>query len=389
MLPGKGSDRGKRLTQSRKKTVFLLGSYAPSLVKFRGALIGALVARGHEVIAAAPDIDNAVAGELEALGARPLSIPMQRTGTNPLRDLSLLSRLTRILRETGPDIFVPYTVKPVVWGSLAAHRTGIPLIAPMITGLGYAFAPPSSSKQAIVQKALIRLYRAAITKAHVIFFQNPDDVATLRAYDLLPSHLAPTMINGSGVDLEFYAPAPLPEAPHLLMIARLIGAKGVREYADAAGIVRKTHPDTGFSLVGWIDDGPDAIAQGELDQWIAQGIDYRGVLNDVRPAIAGSSIYVLPSYREGTPRSVLEAMAMGRPVITTDAPGCRETVEEGVNGCLVPPRNGPELARAMIRLIEDPQLRRSMGRQSRRIAEDKFDVHKVNETILRALGLVH
>ena len=196
------------------------------------------------------------------------------------------------------------------------------------------------------------------------------------------------VVNGSGIDLAEYAVAPVPAAPRFLLIARLLGDKGVREYAEAARRLRRQHPQARFSLVGWIDDSPDAIAQRELDGWVAEGaLEFLGRLADVRPAIAAASVYVLPSYHEGTPRTVLEAMAMGRAIITTDAPGCRETVMEGNNGLLIPVRSVPALVEAMERFIAEPGLAERMGRRSRQVAEAKYDVRKVNAVMLREMGI--
>jgi glycosyltransferase involved in cell wall biosynthesis len=173
-----------------------------------------------------------------------------------------------------------------------------------------------------------------------------------------------------------------------LLIARLLGDKGIREYAQAAQRIRAIHQDVRFSLVGWIDENPDAITQAELDAWTVAGdLVYLGRLEDIRPAIAACSVYVLPSYREGTPRTVLEAMAMGRPIITTDAPGCRETVIDGDNGFLVPVRSVDALVEAMQRFVQDPGLAARMGQRSRQLAEEKYDVHKVNAVMLKEMGL--
>jgi glycosyltransferase involved in cell wall biosynthesis len=200
-------------------------------------------------------------------------------------------------------------------------------------------------------------------------------------------------VNGSGVDISEYAVAPLPtmgDVPtaRFLLIARLLGDKGIREYAQAAAIVKAKYPQVQFDLVGWIDDNPNAIQQHELDSWVNEGVfNFLGRLADVQPAIAACSVYVLPSYREGTPRTVLEAMAMGRPIITTDAPGCRETVIDGYNGYLVPVKAVEELASAMEKFILNPELIVSMGAASRTLAEKKFDVHSVNQAMLQAMGL--
>ena len=222
-----------------------------------------------------------------------------------------------------------------------------------------------------------------------MIFQNPDDQTLFRQLGLLQPGKPTLVVNGSGIDLASYTVAQLPSGPmHFLLIARLLGDKGLREYALAAQCIKAIHPDVQFSVVGWIDENPNAINQIELDAWVKAGtFNYLGRLQDVRPAIAQCSVYVLPSYREGTPRSVLEAMAMGRPIITTDAPGCRETVVEGVNGFLVPVQSADALVQAMLRFVNDPALASRMGLRSRQLAEDKYDVHKVNAEMLQAMGL--
>jgi glycosyltransferase involved in cell wall biosynthesis len=197
------------------------------------------------------------------------------------------------------------------------------------------------------------------------------------------------VVNGSGVDLAHFSPSPLPSGPiRFVMVARLLSAKGIREYAAAASVVRQKHPDVEFDLVGGTDTNPDSISASELEGWTrARILNWLGQIPDVRPAIARSHVYVLPSYGEGTPRSTLEAMAMGRPIITADAPGCRETVKHGVNGFLVPPRSIDALAHAMARFIDQPALIQSMGAQSRILAVQKYDVHEVNALMLREMEL--
>jgi glycosyltransferase involved in cell wall biosynthesis len=258
----------------------------------------------------------------------------------------------------------------------------------LVTGLGYAFTGEASGKRGLLRKLIQKLYRFGLSKGHKVFFQNPDDQALFRQLDLLPVDIPSCVVNGSGVDVADYSVAPLRDEPSFLLIARLLGDKGVREYANAARKVKLQHPQVSFKLVGWIDDNPDAIGQHELDEWVNSGtLEFLGKLTDVRPAIAGSNVYVLPSYREGTPRTVLEAMAMGRPVITTDAPGCRETVVDGDNGFLVSVQSVDELVSAIIRFIEEPELTARMGQRSRQIAEETYDVHKVNEFMLSEMGI--
>lgn len=371
-------------------TFLLVASFPDSLIKFRGPLLRALLAKGLEVHVAAPDLSGAeeVRGELVALGITLHEIGLRRTGTDPVADLGTVVELWRLMRRIRPDYVLGYTIKPVIYGSLAAWLAGVPNRFSLVTGLGYAFTGEASGKRGMLRKLIQRLYRFGLSKNHKVFFQNPDDQALFRQLDLLPTDIPSCVVNGSGVDVDDYSVVPLPENTSFLLIARLLGDKGVREYAKAAKKVRQAYPQVSFKLVGWIDDNPDAIGEHELDEWVSSGtLEFLGKLADVRLAIAGSNVYVLPSYREGTPRTVLEAMAMGRPVITTDAPGCRETVVDGDNGFLVPVQAVDELASAMVQFIEEPQLAARMGERSRLIAEEKYDVHKVNEMMLSGMGI--
>ncbi|MBY6192898.1 glycosyltransferase family 4 protein [Marinobacter hydrocarbonoclasticus] len=372
------------------KTFLLIASFPDSLIKFRGPLLRALVAKGLDVHVAAPDLADVpdIRTELEALGITLHEIGLKRTGTNPVADLATVAELWRLMRRIRADYVLGYTIKPVIYGSLAAWLAGLPNRFALVTGLGYAFTGEASGKRGLLRKLIQRLYRFGLSKSRKVFFQNPDDEALFRQLKLLPADIPSCVVNGSGVDVADYALAPLLEKPSFLLIARLLGDKGVREYAQAARKVKTQYPDAVFRLVGWIDDNPDAISQQELDEWVNTGIvEFLGKLADVRPAIADCNVYVLPSYREGTPRTVLEAMAMGRPVITTDAPGCRETVTDGDNGFLVPLKAVDELAAAMIRFIENPKLVGKMGQRSRQVAEQKYDVHRVNEFMLAEMGI--
>ncbi len=367
--------------------VVVLGSLALSLINFRGPLIAELVSRGHRVFALAPDIDESVAAQVRALGAEPVSIRLGRTSLNPFGAMATLRDLTRTLRAIGPDIVFAYTNKPIILGAAAARAAGVPRFVCLVTGLGYAFTGGREPKRLLSRAIGKHMYKRAFRRSVFAVFQNPDDQGEFRRLGLLPPALPTMLINGSGVDVDHFSLAPLPADPSFLLIARLLKDKGIREFAQAAARLRAERPGVRISVVGFLDTSPDGIGQAGLDELIAAGIDYRGLQLDVRPAIAEHSVYVLPSYREGTPRSVLEAMAMGRPVITTDAPGCRETVVDGVNGLLVPVKDWEALYRAMLRFVDEPELIAPMGAQSRRIAEEKFDVRKVNATLLAAAGL--
>ncbi len=368
--------------------VLVLASHAPSLVNFRGPLIAEMVRRGWRVTAAAPDFDDSTRAGVTALGARPVEVPMARTGMNPLSDLAYRDSLIALFRKEQPDVLLAYTIKPVIWGLLAARAGGVPRAVALITGLGYAFTDGTGGglKRMLAGVVASALYRLALGRADRVLFQNPDDRDLFLGRGLVRDRGQITVVDGSGVDLSHYTQAPLPEAPVFLMIGRLLGAKGVREYATAALALKARYPEARFQLVGWRDPGPDTVGEEELQSWIAGGIEHLGRLEDVRPALAAARIYVLPSYREGTPRSVLEAMAMGRPVITTDAPGCRETVVDGENGLLVPPRDAAALERAMESLILDPARAAAMGQASLERVRARYDVHRVNAQVLAAVA---
>lgn len=370
-----------------KKKVLVVGSFAPSLIRFRGPLIEAIVAKGHSVVAAAPGIDAAMAEELRGVGASAREIPLRNVSLSPFAMLKSLRAMRRLIRDERPDVIIAYTIKPVIVAALAGTAERVPSLVSLITGAGYAFTGGRELKRIVSRMAASWLYRVALKRSHVIVFQNPDDEALFRRLRLVPRDRETVIVNGSGVDIEHFSPAPLPEGPSFLMIARLLKDKGIREFAEAAKRLKTLHPDVPISLVGDFDPSPDSLGREELAQLVASGIDYKGHLDDVRPAIAECSVYVLPSYREGTPRSVLEAMAMGRAIVTTDAPGCRETVREGENGFLVRPRDADSLLEGMKRFIDDPGLATVMGGASRRIAEAKYDVRKVNAELLRHAGL--
>ena len=370
------------------RRVMILGSYAPSLLNFRGPLIAALCARGHRVLAAAPDIGEATASGLRAIGAEPLSLRLSNVSLSPLSMLKSLRDVRRLLRAHRPDLLISYTIKPVILGAMAGRALGVPRIVSLITGLGFAFTDEGGGPgRRFVRFVASRLYRMALARSDMILFQNRDDQALFRELGLLPADRPTAVIDGSGVDIDLFAEAPLPAGPAFLMIARLLRDKGIREFAAAAKRLRRTHPEVPIALVGYLDPSPDSLTEAELAELVACGIEFHGKLDDVRPAISDCSVYVLPSYREGTPRSVLEAMAMGRAIITTNAPGCRETVVDGVNGLLVPVRDADTLYSAMERFVLDPEMAPRMGAESRKLAERRYDARKVSADIIRHSGL--
>nr|WP_231373452.1 glycosyltransferase family 4 protein [Thioalkalivibrio sp. ALE19] len=368
--------------------LLIVAGNARSLIANRGALIREVTSGGLTVGAAVPEKDYLP--EVEELGIEIHKFPMARTSLNPFADLRTVRALRRIMRATQPEAVFGYTVKPVVYGALAARLAGVKRFYAMITGLGHAFTT-FSPKTRVIRAISTRLYRYGVARSSRVFFQNPDDREEFIQRRILRDPERAVLVNGSGVDTERFAPHELPEGPPVfLFIGRLLTEKGVAEFVEAARHVHARWPGARFVAVGPHDpDLPHAVDAAEVERWKAEGVvEFVGGVKDVRGWLAASSVFVLPSYREGTPRSVLEAMSIGRPIITTDAPGCRETVEHGRNGFLVPPRDSSSLAREMEEFLEKPDLIGRMGAASRELAEDKYDVRKVNQKILRAMELV-
>jgi glycosyltransferase involved in cell wall biosynthesis len=373
--------------------ILIVASFSPSLRNFRGPLIKAWLRAGHEVHAAAPDLlCNCPTREwLEIHDVICHDIPLARVGMNPLVDLYTLIALKQLMRQIAPDVFLGYTAKPVVWGLIAARFIRVRHRVALITGLGYFFTKNPGRSPGFSRILLCYLYRLALRFATLVFFQNQDDFADFRRIGLLPNGIATSVVAGSGIDLAHFSVRPLTPGPvKFLLIARLLASKGIREYIAAAKMIRRIYSEAEFHLVGGLDaQNPAAIPESEiLAAHAASEVIWHGHLDDVRPILSQVSCYVLPSYREGTPRTVLEAMATGRPIITTDAPGCRETVIDGVNGFLVPPCSIEALAAAMFRWIELPESdRQRMANASTQLAYERFDVHKVNAQMLAAMGL--
>lgn len=368
--------------------VLVLGGISASLISFRGPMLKEMVGHGHEVFACASSASHKTRDALIELGVTYHEINIDRTGIKPLRDIRTLIQIFKLFKRIKPDVFLGYTIKPVIYGSFAAQLANVPKIYSMISGLGYAFSK-ANLRSRVVGVFAQWLYRLALGYNQKVFFQNPDNLHLFLEMKLIKSQDKAVLVNGSGVDIEKFCPAPLPESLSFLLIARLIKDKGIYEYVEAATIIKRKHPEVKFRLVGFIDSNPSAISEKDLNSWVESGvIEYLGLQRDVRPAIADCSVYVLPSfYPEGTPHSVLEAMAMGRAIITTDTPGCRETVVVEENGFLVPVKNAQKLADAMVHYISHPLDIERMGLRSRKIAEEKYDVHKVNAIILNTMGL--
>lgn len=370
-----------------KPKVMIALNTAWNLVNFRAGLIRALVAAGYEVVAVAPD--DEYSPKLAALGCRFVPLPMDNKGVNPGRDLLLLFRFLKVLRRERPDVFLGYTVKPNVYGSIAAHLLGIPVIN-NVAGLGTAFI-----KQTWLTKVVRALYRVALFRSAKVFFQNDEDLELFVTSGLVKQQVT-GRLPGSGVDLARFDVAPLPSAKvdgqgvvRFLLIARMLREKGIAVYVEAGRLLREKFPNAEFCLLGFLDvQNPSAISREEMAEWVAEGVvNYLGSSDDVRKEIAMADCVVLPSYyREGTPRSLLEAAAMGRPIITTDAIGCRDVVDNGVNGYLCNPRDAEDLADKMARFLEmSNEARVEMGLAGRAKIAREFDENIVIERYLDAI----
>jgi glycosyltransferase involved in cell wall biosynthesis len=377
---------------ARGLSIAIVTSIAYSLANFRGQLIEDLVARGLRVYALAPDFDEKTRAAVRALGAEPLDFSLERTGMRPLRDLRDTARLTRQLRQLKPDLTFCYFVKPVIYGSLAAWAAGVKRRYALVAGLGFVFAQDAAGqgiKRRLLQRMVSRLYERAFRVCRKVFFQNDDDVAHfVSAGRLDPGKVV--RLAGTGVDLERLQPAPPQLSPiRFLLMARLLREKGIVEFAQAGAIVRRSHPGAEFILAGGLDPNPGGLSEAEIRRWFhGDGLSWLGHVDDVVPIIRACSVYVLPSYyREGVPRSIQEAMAMARPVITTDSIGCRDTVEPDRNGFLVPVRDATSLAAAMTRFIAEPGLIETMGNESRQLAEERFNVREINAKILESMEI--
>lgn len=366
--------------------IAVLSSHTPSLFWFRIDMMEDFIKKGHTVIALGQKAESDWKDNFRKYNIEYRQIYVERNGTNPLKDIKTYRELQKFIQKEKPDKVFAYQAKTIIYGSIAAKFSGITEVYLLIAGLGSVFEGTGLRNKII--KTIIKIeYKAACKCSRKVFFQNNDDKNEFIRYGLIKQNKA-VIIHGSGVNLEKFKPVPFPEESAFLFIGRLIKDKGIMEYLEACKEIKAKYHNMHCLLVGPYDSNPSALKPEELKDYIDDGIiEYYGEQSDVRPFISQCSTYVLPSYHEGTPKSVLEAMAMGRAIITTDAPGCRETVVNGVNGFLVPVRNSDMLTKKMIWMIEHKREEKMMGEKSLEICTEKFDVKKVNEVILETMGL--
>ncbi len=367
------------------RKILLVSNTAWSIYNFRAGLISSLLANGYEVLAVAPQ--DAYSAKLPRLGCKHIALEMDNKGTNPIRDAQLLLSFVRLFRRERPLCAFCYTIKPNVYGSIAARLTGVPVIN-NVAGLGSVFSRPSW-----VTPVAKFLYRRAFRTSSHVFFQNADDLKFFERLGLARPGVA-SLLPGSGVDIERFHPINQPAATgqdglSFLMMGRMLWEKGVGEYVEAAKVLKSRFPKTKFKLLGFIGvPNPSAVPRSSIEEWTSQGlIEYLGETHDVVPYIAGSDCVVLPSYYgEGTPRSLLEAASMAKPLITTDMPGCRDAVEHGQTGLLVRPRDVKDLAEKMESLIRlDAQERARFGSRAREKMIREFDERIVIAKYLRTI----
>lgn len=354
-----------------------------NVYNFRAGLIKGLIGNGYEVVVLAPEDDYA--SRLKALGCRFINMPMDSNGTHPGRDFSLLMRYMRVLRDIRPMAFLGYTIKPNVYGSIAAHTLGIPVIN-NIAGLGTTFI-----NKGLLTSIVKELYRFSLRRSRRVFFQNADDQRLFTQAGLVNKNVS-DLLPGSGIDLTHYLPEPVPPLENrpfrYLLVARMLKDKGVEEYVAAASIVRQQFPNVEFQMLGFVDKAnPNAISLERIQIWEKNGlVKYFGKTDDVRPYMAQADCIVLPSYREGVPHSLLEAAAMARPIIATDVAGCREVVTHDFNGLLCNVKDSQDLAAKMLQMNQlSPGQRYAMGMAGRRKVISQFDERIV---ILKYLDMI-
>lgn len=378
---------------ARRKKLVVFGDTPQHLLSFRGPFLFEAARRGHDVVAMAPEEDASVRRELGEHGVRYETMELARDPVVSFgalaRDAATIAALAARLRQLRADVYLGYSVKPVLYGPLAAAAAKVPLRGVLFAGMGTSIFDHERGNSRVRGQAVRSLLRIPLAQCQVVVFQNPDDLAELDAAGVLPASARRVVVGGTGVDLTSYHFAPLPKGPQrVLFVGRLHRDKGVLELVEAARQLRVRRPDVRVQLLGDPDDSPASITHKELHGWIRDGIvEYLGYTADVRPFIAAASTIVLPSHREGSPRAVVEAMAMGRPIITTDVPGCRQCVVDGDNGYLVPVRHPHALADAIERLLSDRGRLGFMAMRARLHAEQRYDARNVTGAMLDALSL--
>lgn len=371
--------------------ILIIASLDQSLINFRGDLIAAWIKSGYEVLCAAPGFRQHYIDQIEALGAKTVDFDLQRTGLNPLKDLKTIAQLKKIVKDNAVDLVFPYTIKPVVYGSIAAKQYGVPVIS-LITGLGFTFSGVTF-KADVLQRVTQIMYRYALRKNKAVIFQNQDDRQLFLDKKIVTQHQRTAVVHGSGINLKRFdfrsREKQVGQPIKFVLVGRLIQEKGVGLFIEAARALRKKYPHAEFHLIGRPPAyNPSSLTESALQALTKEGlIKYHGHQNNVLELLSDADVFVLPSYyREGVPRSILEALSIGMPVITTLMPGCKETVDSGKNGFLIEPEALDPLVDAMTHFLDNPEQISIMGKASRKLAERKFDVHLINVQMLEIIN---
>ncbi|MCH5279910.1 MAG: glycosyltransferase family 4 protein [Lachnospiraceae bacterium] len=368
----------------KSKTIMVVTPHTPSLTCFRLDMMNAFIAKGYKVIAVGQESESEWTPRFQKYGIDYISIPIVRNGLNAFEDLKTLKALYTIFKKVMPEKVFLYQAKAVVYGSMAARFLNIEAYS-LICGLGSIFRG-TSTKSKFLRQIMKVEYKFALKKNAAVIFHNPDDKDLFIKWKLAVQEKC-HVVGGSGVNINQFAYTPLKgENTIFLMVGRIIRDKGVIEYLEACKLIKADYPNVKCMLVGPFDTNPSALQKPEIDNYAAY-VDYYGGQEDVRPFLEKCTVFVLPSYHEGLPKSVLEAMSVGRAIITTDAPGCRNTVNEGKNGFLVPIKDSNELYEKMKYMVQNPEKQSIMGKKSREYAEEKYSVDKVNEQIMKIMKL--
>lgn len=368
------------------KKFVLISPKNRSAYNFRGDLIKDIQAKGYDVTVTGPNMEGV--DKIEALGAKFIEVPVNKNGTNPLSDIGYCLKLRKILKRERADAILGYTIKPVIYGSIAGWLAAVKNRTAMVTGAGYLFAS-KSTKAKIIRWISFMLYRLGLGTAHKVIFQNIDDLNEFVEHKLVKREKC-YVVNGSGVNMSKYTPAPYPEMPSFFFLGRLVYSKGGMDFAEAAKIVKRQHPEARFMILGKLEKNlPDAIKEEELMPYVDDGtVELFPETDNIPQYYAMTSVFVLPTaYREGTPRVILEAMASARAIITTNTPGCKETVVEGENGYFVPTHNPEGLANKMVLFIDTPEKIERFGKRSYEICKDKYEVTLINRRMLEIIGI--
>lgn len=369
----------------KKKSIAVLSSHTPSLFWFRMDMMKSFIKYGYIVYAIGNEDEEKWKNEFGKEGIEYKQIYVERNGINPMHDLKTYKSIKKVLHDIQPDKIFTFQAKTVIYGGIAANVLGIDEVYPLIAGVGSIFIK-NDLKHKILRKIMVLEYKVGMRKSPAVFFQNSDDEKIFRDNHIIKRQKV-VAIPGSGVNLEKFTVQPMPKQFGFLCISRLIRDKGIYEYLEACKKIKMKYPNVRCLLVGPYDSNPSAIKEKELKSYLDIGIEYFGEQSDVRPYLAQCNVFVLPSYREGTPKVNLEAMASGRAVLTTDATGCKETVKNGKNGYLIPIKDVKTLVEYMEIFIDNPDKAVEMGKAGRKIVEEKFDVKIVNKIICSTMKL--